>query len=234
MRFAAAVVSTCVMVAGMTTPTAAQVAVARYTPPPIQWGTCADPNLRKAGATCGDLVVPLDYARPGGEKIKIAVSRVKHKSPTPRRTRARCWSTRAGRAARGARSPCSARFVPNARGRRLRLDRLRPPRRRRQQARAVLRPRLRRLQPAGATSRRTRPADARRGRRGPRHYARGLREGRRRAAAAPHAPRTPPRTWTPSARRWAPSRSTSTASPTAPTSARSTPPSSRPAARRSS
>ena len=81
MRFAAAVVSTCVMVAGMTTPTAAQVAVARYTPPPIQWGTCADLNLRKAGATCGDLVVPLDYARPGGAKITLAVSRVLHTSP---------------------------------------------------------------------------------------------------------------------------------------------------------
>jgi len=81
MRLAAAVVSTCVVVAGLTAPTAAQVAVARYTPPPIQWGTCADPNLRKAGATCGDLVVPLDYAHPEGAKITLAVSRVPHTSP---------------------------------------------------------------------------------------------------------------------------------------------------------
>lgn len=49
-----------------------------YTPPPIHWGTCDSPSLQDAGAKCGLLTVPLDYAQPGGRKIKLAVSRIKH------------------------------------------------------------------------------------------------------------------------------------------------------------
>jgi pimeloyl-ACP methyl ester carboxylesterase len=49
-----------------------------YQPPPVAWGPC--PKAPLAGrAECGFVTAPLDYARPGGEKIKIAVSRVKHK-----------------------------------------------------------------------------------------------------------------------------------------------------------
>ncbi|GAA4601665.1 pimeloyl-ACP methyl ester carboxylesterase [Actinoplanes octamycinicus] len=51
-----------------------------YTPPPIDWGKCASAGLQARGAECGFLVVPLDYAKPGGTKIKVAVSRIKHKS----------------------------------------------------------------------------------------------------------------------------------------------------------
>ncbi|GIF12733.1 alpha/beta hydrolase [Actinoplanes teichomyceticus] len=51
-----------------------------YTPPPIDWGTCTRPSLQARNAECGFLVVPLDYAKPNGTKIKIAVSRIKHKS----------------------------------------------------------------------------------------------------------------------------------------------------------
>jgi pimeloyl-ACP methyl ester carboxylesterase len=52
-----------------------------YTPPPIKWGACEDPRLVDAGAQCGFVVVPLDYDKPKGEKIKLAVSRVTHKGP---------------------------------------------------------------------------------------------------------------------------------------------------------
>jgi pimeloyl-ACP methyl ester carboxylesterase len=52
-----------------------------YTPPPIEWGACENPRLVQAGAQCGFVVVPLDYAKPNGEKIKLAVSRVTHKGP---------------------------------------------------------------------------------------------------------------------------------------------------------
>ncbi|MEH0971257.1 alpha/beta hydrolase [Micromonospora sp. CPCC 205546] len=52
-----------------------------YLPPPIAWGRCADPGLQQGGAECGFVQVPLDYDRPRGEKIKIAVSRVRHKTP---------------------------------------------------------------------------------------------------------------------------------------------------------
>jgi pimeloyl-ACP methyl ester carboxylesterase len=51
-----------------------------YDPPPIPWGTCASPGLQARGAQCGFLTVPLDYAHPGGTKIKLAVSRIAHKS----------------------------------------------------------------------------------------------------------------------------------------------------------
>ncbi|MCH8626613.1 alpha/beta hydrolase [Arsenicicoccus piscis] len=51
-----------------------------YTPPPIEWGTCASKAMVAAKAECGLLTVPLDYANPNGTKIKIGVSRIKHKT----------------------------------------------------------------------------------------------------------------------------------------------------------
>jgi pimeloyl-ACP methyl ester carboxylesterase len=47
----------------------------------IDWGRCADSFLRQAGARCGMLDVPLDYADPTGAQIQIAVSRIKHTVP---------------------------------------------------------------------------------------------------------------------------------------------------------
>lgn len=52
-----------------------------YTPPPINWGKCSNSTLAFYGAQCGMVTVPLDYAKPGGTKIKLAVSRVKHTTP---------------------------------------------------------------------------------------------------------------------------------------------------------
>ena len=133
-----------------------------------------------------------------------------------------------GRAGRLGRSPRPARrHRARARGRRLRLDRLRPPRRRRQHARAVLRSPTTAATTVPSTTRRRRPAWSRRGRRGPSGYAAACAtkggallshlttDGRRQGPG--HHPQGA----------GAPSRSTSTASPTAPTSARSTPPCSR-------
>jgi pimeloyl-ACP methyl ester carboxylesterase len=51
-----------------------------YQPPPVVWSPCSSPPL--AGrAECGFVTAPLDYAKRGGEKIKIAVSRIKHSVP---------------------------------------------------------------------------------------------------------------------------------------------------------
>jgi pimeloyl-ACP methyl ester carboxylesterase len=47
----------------------------------IGWGPCEDPGLQDAGAQCALVPVPLDYARPDGAQIKIAVSRIKHTVP---------------------------------------------------------------------------------------------------------------------------------------------------------
>ncbi len=47
----------------------------------ITWGDCSDPTLQSFGAVCGFLSVPLDYDHPGGTKIKLAVSMVRHTVP---------------------------------------------------------------------------------------------------------------------------------------------------------
>ena len=47
----------------------------------ITWGSCQDPWLVAAGAQCGMLQVPMDYRKPNGKQIQIAVSRVEHKTP---------------------------------------------------------------------------------------------------------------------------------------------------------
>lgn len=44
----------------------------------IVWKTCADEDLRDFGAKCATVSVPLDWGKPRGKKIKIAISRVKH------------------------------------------------------------------------------------------------------------------------------------------------------------
>ncbi|RBQ17535.1 alpha/beta hydrolase [Spongiactinospora rosea] len=48
-----------------------------------RWGACppAQKELRKAGARCAKIRVPLDYGDPGGPMIEIAISRVKAKGP---------------------------------------------------------------------------------------------------------------------------------------------------------
>jgi pimeloyl-ACP methyl ester carboxylesterase len=51
-------------------------------PPPIKWGPCSDQTkLPSFHAQCGLLTVPLDYAHPGGAKVQIAVSRIRHTVP---------------------------------------------------------------------------------------------------------------------------------------------------------
>jgi pimeloyl-ACP methyl ester carboxylesterase len=52
---------------------------------PITWGKCASPRLRSAKAQCGFLVVPMDYTRPNGRTLKIAVSRIKATAPASHR-----------------------------------------------------------------------------------------------------------------------------------------------------
>ncbi len=52
----------------------------RHTVSSIKWGKCSDPYLKSIGAQCGFLSVPLDYSKPGGRQIKLAVSRIRHTS----------------------------------------------------------------------------------------------------------------------------------------------------------
>ena len=48
---------------------------------PINWGTCASAGLQRRGAECATLQVPLDYEKPAGDKVGLAISRIKHKVP---------------------------------------------------------------------------------------------------------------------------------------------------------
>ncbi|WP_414639223.1 alpha/beta hydrolase [Actinophytocola sp.] len=83
-RFAAVAAVVGVVLSALTVSTTASAAPQKspeFTPKAIQWGECDNPRLVQAGAQCGFLEVPLDYAHPNGEKIKLAVSRVTHKSP---------------------------------------------------------------------------------------------------------------------------------------------------------
>ena len=56
-----------------------------YTPPAVEWGECSKPSLKQAGAECGYVEVPLDYAKPQEQKIKLAVSRIKAKTSDEKR-----------------------------------------------------------------------------------------------------------------------------------------------------
>jgi pimeloyl-ACP methyl ester carboxylesterase len=47
--------------------------------PKITFGKCSDADLAAAGVKCGFLSVPLNWSKPRGTKIKIAVSKVAHK-----------------------------------------------------------------------------------------------------------------------------------------------------------
>lgn len=66
--------------AARTTATAAARSVP-VTPSSIDWGPCDDPTLQEVGAVCGMLAVPLDYAKPHGRRIHLAVSMVRHTVP---------------------------------------------------------------------------------------------------------------------------------------------------------
>jgi pimeloyl-ACP methyl ester carboxylesterase len=46
----------------------------------IKWGACSDSSLKRLHAQCGYLSVPLDYSKPSGTQIKLAVSRIRHTS----------------------------------------------------------------------------------------------------------------------------------------------------------
>jgi pimeloyl-ACP methyl ester carboxylesterase len=47
----------------------------------ITWGACTESALKAQNAECGMLAVPLDHDKPGGTKIQLALSRIKHTVP---------------------------------------------------------------------------------------------------------------------------------------------------------
>jgi pimeloyl-ACP methyl ester carboxylesterase len=77
-RFLAAAALLGLLAGGVTTTAGAQADPARDA---VDWGPCQDPNLTAKQAQCGFVTVPLDYDRPDGTKIKLAVSRIRHTVP---------------------------------------------------------------------------------------------------------------------------------------------------------
>ncbi|MZD10532.1 alpha/beta fold hydrolase, partial [Streptomyces sp. SID5785] len=82
-RSAAALAATALALAALP-PLAASAAAAPVTAPGLDWKPCtstaADPRQE-----CATLRVPMDYAHPGGERISIAVSRIRSEDPRARR-----------------------------------------------------------------------------------------------------------------------------------------------------
>ncbi|MGW4354887.1 alpha/beta fold hydrolase [Nocardia sp. NPDC004582] len=63
----------------------APVAPDRFTHQTLNWQACDDKILDKAGAQCAGVVVPLDYADPGGRTLTLGISRVQATDPARRR-----------------------------------------------------------------------------------------------------------------------------------------------------
>jgi pimeloyl-ACP methyl ester carboxylesterase len=81
-RLLAVVATFAVVVTGGTSSAWADpVSADHYDGAKIAWGKCESPGLQRRGAECGFLSVPLDYDKPHGAKIQLAVSRIKHKTP---------------------------------------------------------------------------------------------------------------------------------------------------------
>jgi pimeloyl-ACP methyl ester carboxylesterase len=79
-----ALVAAAGLVGGMTPATAtavsgsAQVQAVQNGPSSVHWTSCASTTLQKRNAQCAMVEVPLDYSHPSGQRIQLAISRVKH------------------------------------------------------------------------------------------------------------------------------------------------------------
>jgi pimeloyl-ACP methyl ester carboxylesterase len=83
MRRLLAVATTIAVVVTGAVATDASAAPARVpaASPLIKWTRCADATLSARKAQCGFLAVPLDYTKPAGDTIQLAVSRIRHTVP---------------------------------------------------------------------------------------------------------------------------------------------------------
>ncbi|MBF6327468.1 alpha/beta fold hydrolase [Nocardia transvalensis] len=91
-RFVIGVVSVAGFAAGLPTGAAgaapagdAPAGLERFYHQSLDWKPCADPVLDEAGAQCAGVVVPLDYSRPTGRTLTVAISRIPATDPQRRR-----------------------------------------------------------------------------------------------------------------------------------------------------
>ncbi|WP_433235941.1 alpha/beta fold hydrolase [Streptosporangium sp. CA-135522] len=55
----------------------AEATPSRFYEQDVEWTACGDAMLDQAGAQCAEVTVPLDYSKPQGRTIKVAISRLK-------------------------------------------------------------------------------------------------------------------------------------------------------------
>ena len=195
---------------------------AAYEPPPITWRKCNDPTLDFFGARCGKLVVPRNYARPDGKKIRLAVSRVRHTTPDADYQGVMLVNP-GGPGGSGLIFSVFQTFIPNGAGESYDWIGFDP--RGVGSSGPALACNARFFHGDRPPYRPTKRAIMKRWVTPFQGLCAGLHPVPRQRALPSHQHRaTPSRTWTASARRSGRAGSTSTASPTAPTSARSTPP----------
>ncbi|MGF6884069.1 pimeloyl-ACP methyl ester carboxylesterase [Nocardia sp. GAS34] len=75
-----------VLVAGLAAgPAAARDPLGRFSQQDLVWEPCGDAVLDAAGAQCAGVLVPLDYGRPDGRTLTVAISRIRASDPARRR-----------------------------------------------------------------------------------------------------------------------------------------------------
>ncbi|QIS13684.1 alpha/beta hydrolase [Nocardia arthritidis] len=59
--------------------------LARYYQQRLHWHACKDDGLAKEGASCAEVMVPLDYGNPSGPTLSVAISRIEARDKANRR-----------------------------------------------------------------------------------------------------------------------------------------------------
>src|SRR4051812_41094231 len=80
MKRVSAVLAALAVGAGVLTGTGvagAEATPSRFYEQDVEWTACGDATLDQAGAQCAEVTVPLDYSKPQGRTIKVAISRLK-------------------------------------------------------------------------------------------------------------------------------------------------------------
>ncbi|MFF3554139.1 alpha/beta hydrolase [Streptomyces tsukubensis] len=80
--------ATVVTAAGQTavaSPTTGDDGLERFRKQSLTWTECDDPALARSGTECARVTVPLDYSRPDGRTLTVAISRIKATDPEKRR-----------------------------------------------------------------------------------------------------------------------------------------------------
>ncbi|MFI5894451.1 alpha/beta fold hydrolase [Actinoplanes sp. NPDC051513] len=80
-RFLAAATTIALAAIGVAATEAQADQARREAGPEITWGACTDPSLATRKGECGFLKVPIDYRKPDGPTLSLAVSRIKHTVP---------------------------------------------------------------------------------------------------------------------------------------------------------